>query len=105
MLSPKGSALRQSQHHYGLNSLTTYTIYITIKPHPSKYQYHGTRSVTREEGGRAIDDDALCGHADNEVWGMWLTPKEVEVIGLMISLVSDAYHIAPTKPVHDDLKV
>jgi hypothetical protein len=29
------------------------------------------------------------------VWGMWLTPKEVEVIGLMISLVSDAYHIAP----------
>jgi len=30
---------------------------------------------------------------------MWLTPKEVEVslvTGLMISLVSDAYHIAPT---------
>jgi len=43
--------------------------------------------------------------ADSEVWGMWLTPKEVEVIGLMISLVSDDYHIAPTKPVHDDLKV
>jgi len=28
---------------------------------------------------------------------MWLTPKEVEVTGLMISLVSDAYHIALTK--------
>src|SRR5579859_708686 len=41
-------------------------------------------------------DDTLCGHADNEVWGMWLTPKEVEVTGLRISLVSDAYHIAPT---------
>src|SRR5579859_2378551 len=27
---------------------------------------------------------------------MWLTRKEVEVIGLMISLVSDAYHIAPS---------
>ena len=61
--------------------------------------------MTREEGGRAIDDDAFDGRVDNEVWGMWLTPKEVEVTGLMISLVSDAYHIAPTKPAHDDLKV
>jgi hypothetical protein len=26
---------------------------------------------------------------------MWVTPKEIEVTGLMISLVSDAYHIAP----------
>jgi len=44
---------------------------------------------------QAIDDNALDGHVDNEVWGMWLTPKEVGVTGLMISLVSDAYHIAP----------
>ena|SRR5579859_5752085 len=35
---------------------------------------------------------------------MWLTPKEVEVIGLMISLVSDAYHIAPHNAVRYEVK-
>jgi len=63
----------------------------------------GTRIVTREEGGQAIDNDDRDGRADNEVRGMWMTPKRGR--DLMISLVSDAYHIATTKPVHDDLKV
>ena len=37
---------------------------------------------------------------------MWLTPKEVEVTGLMISLVSDAYHIAPdTLYIHDTYRI
>jgi len=32
-----------------------------------------------------------------------MTPKKGG--GLMISLVSDAYRIAKTKPIHDDLKI
>jgi len=47
----------------------------------------GTRTVTREESGQAIDDDDCDGRADNEVRGMWMTPKRGG--GLMISLVSD----------------
>jgi hypothetical protein len=43
---------------------------------------------------QAIDNNALDGRADDEVRGRWLTPNEVDVTGLMISLVSDAYHIA-----------
>ena len=51
--------------------------------------------MTREEGGQAIDDDACDACDAHEVWGR----------SFMISLVSYAYRIAMTKPIHEDLKI